>query len=416
MRDWRLEAGEVRGVRVATREMPQVQSVAIGVFVDAGSRDEPAKLAGISHALEHMAFKGTKSLDVHRLAERLDELGGQANAFTTRERTCFHLHVLHERWTEALELLLDMALAPSLPDEEWAREREVILAEMAMVEDSPEDWLMDRHLERVFGSHPLGRPVIGNEAALRSITRRDLMAFRSRFYRPPRLLVAAAGRIRHEEFVRALNDRDWPEPAEPVKRPPANPIPGLDRFAREGEQALFAISAQGVRAASDQRPVAWLANQVLGGGMSSRLFREVRERRGLAYHVGAHLASFTDTGLWTVTCQTPPALAPDAAGVIVGELDRLARDLNEAEVGRARDQLEVQMRMGMDSVEGQMLYLGALLDEDELRSPWEWIEAMRRVRAGEIREWIAGRWMDARWSVAAPEHSLSAICDRLPPC
>jgi len=403
------------GPLVLTRPMPEAQSVALGVFVDVGARDESEAEAGITHALEHMLFKGTPSMNVHQLAEKLDELGGNANAFTSRERTCFHLHVLHEHWPDALNILTGMVNEAALPDEEWQREREVIYAEMSMVDDIPEEWITDQHVAALFPGHAIGRPVLGNHDSLAAISRQQLDAYLQRWYCPPGLLVVASGRIEHAELVDALSGLQWGTGGERVKRlAPAKMATGIQPLARDMEQAQLVISAPGIHASSDQRPVAWLANQLLGGGMSSSLFREVRENRGLAYSVGSHLNSLSDTGTWSITCGSEISRAAECVDVISDILAGFAAQIGEAELERAKRQMEVQFRMGLDSVEGQMLYLGARLDESVLASPQEWVKKIHAVDIQTVQNWASDKLSQGLlWSVGAPEQALSEICDRI---
>ena len=403
------------GPLVLTHVMPQAQSVALGVFIDIGARDESETQAGITHALEHMLFKGTDNMDVHQLAEKLDELGGNANAFTSRERTCFHLHVLHEHWSDALAILTDMVCHAAIPDEEWLREREVIYAEMAMVDDIPEEWITDQHVAGLFPEHPIGRPVLGNHDALAAISRQQLDDYLQRWYRPPGLMIVAAGRIEHAQLVDAMADIQWAIGGERVKRVlPTQMATGIQALPRDMEQAQMVISARGIHAASAERPVAWLANQVLGGGMSSHLFREVREKRGLAYSIGSHMNSLCDTGTWSITCGSETARAAECVDVISDILSGFSENLGEEELLRAKRQLEVQFRMGLDSVEGQMLYLGARLDEQVLISPAAWVDEIHAVDIETVRQWSAEKLSQGLlWSIGAPEQALSEICDRI---
>ncbi len=406
------------GLRVLSHHMPQAQSVALGLFVDVGARDEAEHEAGITHALEHMVFKGAGALDVHQLAEKLDELGGNANAFTSRERTCFHLHVLYEQWQEALPLLMDMVQKPAIPEAEWKREREVIYSEMAMVDDMPEEWLADRHIEALFPKHLLGRPVLGTHESLAAIDRRQLMAYLEHWYRPPRLLITAAGRIDHDALVELIASRTWGKALPHVKRSaPEKLMHGLQALPRDMEQAQMMLSFPGIHVASDERPVAWLANQLLGGGMSSCLFREVREKRGLAYSVGSHLNALSDTGTWSISCSADTGHAVDCVEVLAAALSDFAEQVTEAELLRAQRQMEVQFRMGLDSVEGQMLYLGGRQDEARLLSPLQWVERIRAVTLAEVKQWSSARLLQpALWSIAAPEQQLAKICDKVPSC
>jgi len=403
------------GPLVVSHAMPEAQSVALGVFVDVGSRDESSAQAGISHAIEHMLFKGTARMDVHALAEKLDELGGNANAFTSRERTCFHLHVLHEHWRESLDVLMAMVREPALPEDEWLREREVIYAEMAMVEDTPEDWIMDKHVEALFPDHVLGSPVLGNHQALAAMDAQTLRGYMQQYYCAERLLIVAAGRIEHVDLVEALSGLSWRQAGAMQRRlEPALWGQGVQLLERDDEQAQIVLSYPGICVDSDERPVAWLANQLLGGGMSSRLFREIREKRGLAYSVGSHLSMLSDAGSWSMSCGSEPERAAACVSVLQDVLTDFSGSLHEDELQRAKRQLEVQFRMGLDSVEGQMLYLGGRLDEPELWSGMAWLDRIRDVNLGQIQEWSCARLaQDELWSIAAPADALAACSDKI---
>jgi len=405
------------GPLVVTHTMPGVQSVAIGVFIDVGSRDERAWQHGISHALEHMLFKGTEELDVHALSARLDELGGHANAWTSREHTCFHMQVLHEHWQEALALLSAMVCRPTLPQHEWQREREVIYSEMGMVEDNPEEWIMDQHVAALFPGDALGRNILGTKDSLRKMQAADLRDYLQQYYTASRLLITAAGNIDHEHLVAAVSAIDWRSGGVKRSPQPVSMRSGLQALPREGEQAYLVLSYPGLHTASEERPFAWLANQILGGGMSSRLFREIREKRGLAYSISSHLSMLSDQGIWTVMCGCAPEHAVASANVLREVIDGFAEDFDAREFERAIQQLSIQFRMGMDSVEGQMLYLGARLDEPVIDSPLTWVERIQQVSLSELREWAGSHLQqDALWTVAAPKAALAKICDSIGPC
>jgi len=404
------------GPLVLSHAMPSSQSVALGVFVDVGSRDESEAQSGITHALEHMLFKGTARMDVHRLAEKLDELGGNANAFTSRERTCFHLHILHEHWQEALDVLTSMIREPTLPEDEWRREREVIYAEIAMVEDTPEEWIMDQHIAALFPRHELGRPVLGKHESLNGLSVHDLKTYLGTHYSADRLLITAAGHIDHAQLVDAVARLTWQSDTPEIihRQPPAVLTSGIQALQRGGEQAQIMLSFDGITVTSETRPQAWLANQLLGGGMSSRLFREVREKRGLAYSVGSHLSMLSDTGTWSINCGMEPARAADCVTVICEVLENFAASIHAEEVERAKRQLEVQFRMGLDSVEGQMLYLGGRQDEQMLLSPLDWLQRIAAVDVDMLRDWCEIRLSQAGlWSIAAPACELDAVCDKI---
>ncbi len=398
------------GPLVVSHTMPDAQSVAIGFFVDVGSRDEREDQAGMAHALEHMLFKGTKSLDVHALSEALDQLGGHANAFTSRERTCFHIHVLHEDWRKAIALLTEMLLHPALPEEEWLREREVIYSEMAMVEDTPDEWVYDQHMQALYPEQTIGCPTLGTKAALGAMTHEDLRGYLEEHYRPPQLLISVAGRIEHQDLVDTLALVDWPQAGGEKLRPSAKLSSGVQWLPRNFEQAQLVVSFPGMNVSSTEKPIAWLANQMLGGSMSSLLFREVREKRGLAYSIGSHLSTMSDTGIWSISCGTDPGLLGECVNVIRDALEQFESIISDDVVNRAKRQMEVQFRMGMDSVEGHMLYLGGRIDEEELLTHLQWVERVNAVRPEAIRGWVGEKLSQKPlWSLCAPEHVLHNV-------
>jgi len=403
-----IETRMDQGPLVISQAKPDSQSVALGVVVNVGSRDEAESEAGIAHALEHMLFKGTENHDVRTISEMLDELGGSANAFTGRERTCFYLTTLYEDWRQGLDILLDMVLHATLPENEWFRERSVILSEMGMVEDSPEEWAMDQHLLALFPDSSVGRPTLGNHNSLANISRVQLRNYLESRYRPPQLMVAAAGRIEHSDLVDALSMHTWPRAATQPDRPAFTMASGVHRLPRDIEQAYITVSFPGLKLGSDDRPAAWLANQMLGGGMSSRLFREVREERGLAYSVDSSLFSLSDGGAWTISCATDPKMLPDCIQVIENVLNEYSTvTIDRTELGRAARQLQVQMRMSMDSVENLMLRMAARFDEPVVRPISYWLEQVNEIEATHVEGWKSSH-LTAKplWSICGPGKAL----------
>ncbi|MDQ6987012.1 MAG: pitrilysin family protein [Mariprofundaceae bacterium] len=402
------------GPLLLTHEMPMAQTVSLGIFLNVGSRDESAVQAGMAHALEHMLFKGTQRHDVDALAELLDRLGGTANAFTARERTCFHIRVLREDWREALQTLCDMVLQPTLPEDEWLREREVIYSEMAMAEDVPEDWMFDRHLEALYPGQKIGQMVLGSRDTLANFDRQSLAAFLDTYYRPPNMLIAASGAVSHNEMLEFLNARDWPDGRAVERSVDVHIAGGIQYLERDDEQAYFVISLPGITAASADRPVAWLANQMLGGGMSSRLFREVREKRGLAYGIASHLSGLSDTGAWSISGSTDPARLGECMAVVREVMQGFAFSINADEFARALRQLEVSLRMGMDSCEANMLHLGNRFDEPEILPQDAWVAAIRAISMDEVRDWAAAHLAQpALWTCSGPENALATLPDDL---
>jgi len=321
------------------------------------------------------------------------------------------MHVLHEDWPKALDILGEMLLDAAIPDEEWQREREVIFAEMAMVEDTPEEWVMDQHVQALFPGHGLGRPTLGTQRSLLTLTRQNLADYLAGFYRPPRLLICAAGRLEHGALLERVSAMHWPQGLPKAERRPAKMADGMQLLPRRVEQAQMVFSYPGIAAASDERPAAWLANQILGGSMSSRLFCEVREKRGLAYHIGSHLSSLSDTGIWTVMAGADPQRLPECADVIQATVHDVAdHGVASGELALAQNLLAVQLRMGMDSVEGNMLRLGARLDETEIRPQTYWLERIRQIGQAAVQGWLAERLsVPPLLTLCGPELQLSGF-------
>jgi len=275
---------------------------------------------------------------------------------------------------------------------------------------------MDQHITAMFPDHPLGRLVLGTHRALNSLDAADLRRYLQCHYSAGRTLIAAAGNIEHAPLVDAIAAMRWqPDTPDATCRcAPKRRTDGVQALERDGEQAQLVISVDGVTVTSDERPQAWLANQLLGGGMSSRLFREVREMRGLAYSVGSHLSMLSDAGIWSMTCGMEPAHAADCVSVMQDVLASFADTIHDDELERAKRQLEVQFRMGLDSVEGQMLYLGGRQDEARLLSPLQWLERIRAVDADMLRAWTRARLAaPGLWSIAAPADTLDAVRNRI---
>ncbi len=399
------------GPRVLSQPMEHTQSVALGLMVNTGSRDESPAQAGIAHALEHMVFKGTQKLDVDQLSQLLDQLGGTANAFTSHERTCFHMRVLHEDWQQALDVLMDMLLEPALPEDEWQREREVIFSEMSMVDDAPDEWAYERHMGALFPNHTLGCPTLGSRDSLSAFSAETLRGFLQQRYRPPRLQIMAAGRIDHQQLCDAVAGRNWPQGGvQPERTVGTMAADSINLFPREIEQAHIIATFPGMAVASDCRPQAWLANQLLGGGMSSLLFREVREKRGLAYSVGSHLSTYQQQGLWSISCGTEPAMLEQCRDVILASLADFCHAIEPAALERAKRQMEVQLRMAMDSVDGRMMALSSRFNEARITDPLEWVARIRATPLERVQQWTRDHLQQpASWSFCAPESSLSTI-------
>src|SRR5438067_2525781 len=292
-----LDSGE----RVITERVPSVRSVAIGFWIGAGSRDERDDRAGVSHFIEHLLFKGSRSYDAQQIAETFDTMGAELNAATSREHTVVYARVPDRHADEALEVMTDMVFAPSLADLD--QEREVVLEEIAMYEDTPQELVHDLFSEAVFGNHPLGRPVIGTADVISTISRRAITAYHRTAYAGGNVVISAAGNITHERLVKLLERAHARRARPPGKGPRLRaplvkaPPPGY-RFARKDtEQYHVCLGAPGIARSDRRRFAASLLDGILGGSASSRLFQEIREKRGMAYAVYSFASQYTDIGL-----------------------------------------------------------------------------------------------------------------------
>jgi len=313
---------------------------------------------------------------------------------------------LYEDWQKALALLSDMLLHPALPEDEWLREREVIFSEMSMVDDNPDEWVYDQHISQVFAGHTMGEPVLGSRETLSSFSVQDLRDYLNANYRGGNVLIAAAGRIQHQDLMTEIEQSEWGNTAN--KQEKNHVVPevrcGKYKMPRQMEQAQVVASWQSINITSPDKPIAWIANQLLGGSMSSILFREIREKRGLAYSIGSHLSTYTDTGLLSISCSTMPEQLDSCLDVLQQTIADVCQNVPADMVQRAQRQLTVQFRMGMDSVEGAMLQLGGLLDERKLYSPLEWVDKVNAVQPEQVQLWLKRQLeTDALWTIATPE-------------
>ncbi len=345
------------GVRVLSEELPDLPSVSVGLWVESGSRHEAGEQAGISHFLEHLFFKGTERRTAAQIAEEIDAVGGYLNAFTNKEYTCYHARVLPEHLGVALDLLGDIFLHSRFPAEEIERERSVILQEISMAEDTPDDHVHDLFGQAFWAGHPLARPVAGSAETVTPLVRDDFVRFLEARYRPDRVLLVAAGCLAHDELVavaekafgglQGLSKPDVPTP--PVPRS------GLTVHQKGLEQVHICLGVPGIPEDHPDRYAAHLLTQALGGGMSSRLFQEIRERRGKAYSVFAFLPSFRDGGYLGVYVATSAAWAREVVELVQEEFRRLAADgLRPDELARTKAQIKGSMLLSLETSGNRM--------------------------------------------------------------
>ncbi|OMH31196.1 pitrilysin family protein [Tersicoccus sp. Bi-70] len=358
------------GVRVLTEAMPGQRAVTVGFWIAVGSRDEAAGEYGSTHFLEHLLFKGTPTRSALDIASAFDAVGGESNAATAKESTCYYAHVLDEHLPMAIATMADMVTSASLDAEELEQERTVILEELAMASDDPADVAHERFAAAVLGDHALGRPIGGTPEIIRSVGRESVSAHYQRYYRPDELVVTAAGSLDHDAVcglvLEALRRSGWeldPD-AVPVDRRSETaavitPETALQVVQRPVEQANIILGTGGLNATDDRRFALSVLNAALGGGMSSRLFQEIREKRGLAYSTYSFAAGYADAGYVGLYAGCSPARVPEVLGLLESELGRLAdHGLDAEELDRAKGQLRGGLVLGLEDTASRMSRLG----------------------------------------------------------
>ncbi len=376
------------GLRVITETMPAVRSVALGLWVRTGSRDETPAQAGLSHFLEHLLFKGTPRRSAIEISELFDGMGAQANAATGKESTHLFARFLDEHAEAAFDLLAEMLAQPSLPAGEVDSEREVILEEIAMYEDEPSDRVHDVLAEAIFGDHPLGRRVLGSSDVIASVPVPEIRAYHDARYTASSIVVAAAGHLVHEEIVALANSRlDLaPVPAPAANGARAERAPRLIFYPKDTEQYHVCFGGPGIARADERRFALAVLDAAFGGSSSSRLFREVREKRGLAYSVGSYIDQFVDGGAVAMYVGTRAENVGEACEIIGRELGRL-RDggLDSTELDRAKENVKGRIVLGLESSGARMTRCArSILHDVPLLSLDETLARVDAVDAGEV--------------------------------
>jgi predicted Zn-dependent peptidase len=348
------------GLTVLTEQIPHVRSVSIGLWVRVGSRHEPASSAGVSHFIEHLLFKGTERRSAEEIARAIDSVGGSLDAFTSRENTCLYAKVLGEHLPLAVDLLSDLLLHPRLDAEDLEKERRVVLEEIKMVEDDPDDLIHDLFAQQFWLDHPLGRPVLGSRETLKEITKERVLAHLERFYQPDRVIVAAAGDLEHGRVVELIQAAFGAWQGRSVSSDDSPPVSHLSvrHEERDSAQLHLVMGAEGLPYGSAGRYAFYLQNAILGSSMSSRLFQEVREKRGLAYSIYSYQASYQDSGLLAVYAGTSPESFQQVVDLIRAEIARLRGEpVDLEEFQRAKDQLKGNLLLGLESTSSRMTRL-----------------------------------------------------------
>ncbi|HZL31216.1 MAG TPA: pitrilysin family protein, partial [Pseudolabrys sp.] len=343
------------GLSVVTDRMPHLESASLGVWAGAGSRDEALDEHGISHLLEHMAFKGTTRRTARQIAETIEAVGGDLNAATSVESTGYFARILKADVPLALDVLSDILAEPAFDPEELRREQNVIAQEIGATEDAPDDLVFDRLQETAFPNQPIGRSILGTPETVRAFSAKSLRTYLARNYRAPNMLVAAAGAVDHKQIVAEAEKRfaSFTGPDAP-EHEPARFGGGTRVETRDLEQVHIALALEGVPVRDPQLYSLQVFTSVLGGGMSSRLFQEVREIRGLCYTIQAFHMTYSDTGMFGLYAGTDEADAPELMRVVIDQIANATETLNESEIARAKAQMKAGLLMALESSEARL--------------------------------------------------------------
>jgi predicted Zn-dependent peptidase len=382
-----LDSGE----RVISEHVPSVRSVAIGFWIGAGSRDESDDRAGVSHLIEHLLFKGSQRYDAQAIAETFDALGGELNAGTSREHTVVYARVADAHLPTAVDVMSDMVWTPRFAEVD--AEREVVLEEIAMVEDAPQELVHDLFSEAVFGSHPLGRPVIGTAEVVSTVTPAAIADYHRSTYTAPNVVVAAAGNVEHGDLLQLLDGRGGGEaPKRPARRlVVSEPAPAVRFLRKDTEQYHVCVGSTGISRSDRRRFAASVLDAILGGSASSRLFQEIREKRGMAYAVYTFASQYSDTGLLGVYVGTREDNLDACLEIVADQVaDIAAGNVRAAELRRAKDNIEGRILLSMESTSNRATRLGrSLVTDTELLGYERIIEEIEAVDADAVAE-LAG--------------------------
>jgi predicted Zn-dependent peptidase len=363
------------GIPVVMEPLKTMRSVALGIWVKVGSRNETPDKNGISHFLEHMFFKGTKKRTAKDIAIEIDSLGGDLNAFTSKESTTFYVKVLDEYLERGVELLSDVFLHSTFPEEDIEKEKRIIREEIKMVEDTPDDYIHDLFNRNIWGNNGLGQPVLGRKETIRSFTRDDLMWHIRRYYGTKDIVISCAGNFELEHLLLMLNKNlgNLRRGSEPEKAPAPDFKSKVEVFNKDLSEAHICLGFKGIPQASEDRYSLFVLNTIFGGGVSSHLFQEIREKRGLAYSIYSFIASYFDTGVWGVYAGVSRKKVQEVVGLILKEVYNLKDTLTETELQRAKNHLKGNMILGLESSSSRMnniarqeIYYGRYYSPEEI--------------------------------------------------
>jgi predicted Zn-dependent peptidase len=346
----------LNGVPVVMESLKNMRSVVLGIWVKVGSRNEHPVKNGISHFLEHMFFKGTKKRSAKDIAFEIDSLGGDLNAFTSRESTTFYIKVLDEYLENGVELLSDLFIYSTFPEEDIEKEKKIIKEEIKMIEDTPDDYIHDLFNQTIWGYSGLGQPVLGHRETVRSFTREDILSHIRKYYGTKDIVISCAGNFEHEHLLFMLDKNlgSLRRGSEPDRGVPPDFKGKVDVFKKDLSEAHICLGVKGLSQTSEERYSLFVLNTILGAGVSSRLFQEIREKRGLAYSIYSFTASYFDTGVWGVCAGVSRKKVREVLEIILKEMNGLKDTLNELELKRAKNQLKGNIILGLESTSSRM--------------------------------------------------------------
>ncbi len=364
------------GIHILSEKVPHVHSVVVGFWISVGSRDESPEVAGITHFIEHLMFKGTKSRTAKQIAESLDAVGGQLNAFTTKEYTCYYVRVLDEFFEFAVDLLSDMLLNSLFSPDDLDRERNVILEEIKMYEDTPDEQVHDIFARTLWQNHPLGRSIIGTADVIANVSREEIMEFYREHYIASNMIIAVAGNVEHQRVVNKIEGilgHLEPQKRSRVLQPPS-PYSDTCFRKKDTEQVHICTGVPGLPLGHENIYVLQLINTILGGGISSRLFQQIREERGLVYAVFSYHSSYHDGGVFCIYLGLSPANVATAMELVFKEIrDIQSKGVTDMELQRAKDQLRGNLLLSLEHVSSRMsrlgksqMYLGKVIPQEEI--------------------------------------------------
>ncbi len=361
------------GLRIVTQNMPGLETVSMGIWNFVGGRDELKEVNGVAHLLEHMAFKGTTTKNALQIAETIENVGGDINAYTSKEITAYYVKLLADDLSYGIDILTDILQNSTFNEEELNRERGVIIQEIGMYLDTPDDMIFDYWQEKAYPDQPMGRSILGKTDIIKNISREEVKDFMMKHYNPKRMIISAAGKINHDEFVESIKKTCTNLPSgELVSRAKANYKSGEYREDKKLEQIHLLLGFEGLDYHNENFYSLLVYSSLLGGGMSSRLFQEIREKRGLVYGISSFSSSYTDTGVFGIYCGTGENQIQELIPVLCDELNNSPNSITDNEINRGKAQLKASLMMGRESAfrrcesaARQLLVFGRIIEPSE---------------------------------------------------